>query len=330
MKLAGLLVLMLSWSAVATELSELQTQQLLEQKKYQTIISKIDDMAPYELVSHKVTALLKLEKVDEAMSLVEKRMYVIPVDNEWQAYNYYLKSQVHSVEAQDANIFTVKGYISDAIDSLYEAHKLQPNNLFINQALNGFLASLPSLFGGDAEEALVLAQHFEKSYPFEGGLLVVASYTGMEDNDKAEQKLKTLFDAYPQNHSVALQASHYYAEVEQFEKNQVLLERVNTWPQPTDKELIRSAYLINLEFAKNSIQLNKNLDNALVAIQQFKNAPFEIKQDYEYWPTLYEAQIRLLKGQKAQAVALAQQVLDASEIPPLKNKAERIVEDGEI
>ncbi len=59
MKLAGLLVLMLSWSAVATELSELQAQQLLEQKKYQTIISKINDMAPYELVSHKVTALLR-------------------------------------------------------------------------------------------------------------------------------------------------------------------------------------------------------------------------------------------------------------------------------
>ncbi len=211
---------------------------------------------------------LKLEKVDEAMSLVEKRMYVIPVDNEWQAYNYYLKSQVHFAEADDASIFTVKGYISDAIDSLFEAQKLQPNNLKFNQVINTLLTGLPGMLGGDAEEALVLALQLEKTYPLEGGLLVVASYIGMADNDKAEQKLKTLFETYPQNHSVALQASHYYAEVEQFEKNQILLERANTWPKPTDKELIRSAYAINLELAKNSIQLTKNLDNALVAIEK--------------------------------------------------------------
>ena len=315
---------------MATELSQKQIQQLFDKQDFNTITAEIDDMAHHDLVSHKINALLELDQLDAAMALINRRLNQRADDKVWQAYNHYLKSQIHGAEAEEANVFTVSGYISDAIDSLEQAQKLQPNNLEINQSLIGLLNGLPGLFGGDAEQGLVLAKRLEVQYPLEAGVMMIESLAILEQKNKAEQKINTLFELFPNNHTVALQASRYYEQIDNLKDNQIFLKLAVDWPMPKGDDLIASAYLLKYAFAQNSIELNADLEKALISIKAFQSAPFDVRYSYRHWPKLYEAQIRLLKGNKVAAVALAKQISQISRDDRLVKKAKNIINKGKI
>ncbi len=188
----------------------------------------------------------------------------------------------------------------------------------------------PSFVGGDSDKAHELAQLLEKSFPYEGGLLVFHSLRNLDEIEKTEAKLQNLMSQYPKNHEVALQASYFYEKQEWFDKNQQLLNQSVTWSKPDDEKMHRDWFLVHYFHAKNSIELKTDLDKALASIKTFQQGPERLTEDFEQWPVLREAQILLLMGEKQQAIKLAKQARSTSEDKKLRKKAKRIIKKGRI
>ncbi len=330
MKRIWLIGVLFTSSVAAFELTEQQIKQSFEAKQYQQILTQVDDMASHDLVLYKIKSLIEQERIDDALNLVEKRINTQKQNKEWQAYNHFLKAEVHAAEAEDANIFTVSGYITDALESLTHAQQLLPENLEINQALIGFLNGVPSFFGGDAEKGLLLAKKLEVLYPHDAGVMVVESYTSLDKFDLAEQKIQSLFKEFPESHATALQATYLYDELELTQKKQSLLNRALTWAHPEDEDQMYYVHMLNYEYVQNSIELKTDFAKAIDAIHSFQGAPLETRSHYEQWPVLYEAQLHLLMGKKNKAVALAKQARAASEDSKIRRQAKRIIKKGKI
>ena len=332
MKRIALAALWFSSTLMATELSEEQAKQLLQNKNYSELLTKIDDMSHHDLVSYKVRALQRQENFDDAVDLLEKRISTKPNNIEWQARNHFMKGQVHANQAIDASIFTASGYAEDSLNSFTKAHELLPNDMEMAAGILGFLTGAPSFVGGDPKKALSIATRLEESHPLKAGVWVVRSYKGMDETEQAEAKLVNMMDSFPQNHQLALQAVHHYSSEEKFDETQQILDDALTWNKPEDEKDMAHFHRLNYAYVKNSIELKSkaNLEKALAAIQSFQKAPDNIVSDYEQWPILREAQIRLLMGQKKQAIALAKQARAASDDSKLRKKAKRIIKKGRI
>ena len=332
MKWLGLSAILLSHTLIAGEMTEQQAKQLLEDKNYTELEASIDESSHHQLYSYKVNAYLKQEKFEDALTLLEGRLKNHTDDKEWQAYNYVMKGQVHARQAMEASIFTASGYAEDSLNSFTQAHELMPNDIDVAQGLLGFLTGAPSFVGGDPKKALEIALELQQKHPLKAGIWVARSYSSMDELEQAENKLKQLMTQFPKNHQLALQAAHYYSKEDRFDETQQVLEEALAWGKPEGEKAIAHYHRLNYAFVKNTVELKSKtkLDKALVAIQSFQQAPTHIVADYEQWPLLREAQIRLLMGQKKQAIALAKQARANSDDSKLKKKAKRIIKKGRI
>ena len=207
-----------------------------------------------------------------------------------------------------------------------------PNDIDVAQGLLGFLTGAPSFVGGDPKKALGIATKLEQQYPLKAGIWVARSYNSMDEIEKAETKLMQLMNKFPKNHQLALQAAYLYSNEDKFDESQQVLQEALAWKKPDDEQQMAHYHRLNYAYVKNTVELKSKtqLDKALKAIQAFQQAPANILESYEQWPILREAQIRLLMGQKQQAIALAKQARAASDDSKLKKKAKRIIKKGRI
>ncbi len=331
MKWLGFSALLFSSTLFANELTQEQVKQLFEEKNYSKIIDQVDDFSPYDIAKYKALSMSRLEDFDDAIALLDRRLAKLePENNNALAKEWLQKGNIFANQAMDASIFTAAGYAEDSLNAYKKAHKLLPENLETNLSLIGFYRSAPGFVGGDVEKAITMSQALEKHYPFKAGLMLAYSYRAADELEKAEQKFSKMQLAYPKNHELALQVSYFYDNEERYQENQKHLMDSLSWSEPKDEAQRKEWLMLHYALAKNSVKTKANLADALVAVEHFKKAPVKLISSYEQWPLLREAQIRLLMGQKKQAIALAKQARAASDDSKLKKKAKRIIKKGRI
>ncbi|MBM7073164.1 hypothetical protein JQC92_14200 [Shewanella sp. 202IG2-18] len=331
MKWLGFSALLISNSIMANDLNEAQVKQLFEENKYVKIIEQVDDFAPYEVAKYKALSMARLEDFEDAIVLLDRRIAEIePKDTEALAKEWMQKGNVFASQAMDASIFTAAGYAEDSLEAFKKAHKLMPDDLETNRALIGFYRNAPGFVGGDVEKAIDMSIALEKHYPFKAGVMITQGYLAANKSEKVEEKFKQMQQAYPKNHELALQASYFYDRQERYQDNHQHLVDALSWSEPEDEAQKNEWFMLHYALVKNSVKTKSNLENALVALNNFKKAPEKLISNYEQWPVLREAQIRLLMGQKKQAIALAKQARAASDDSKLRKKAKRIIKKGRI
>ncbi|MBT1444372.1 hypothetical protein KJI95_07510 [Shewanella sp. JM162201] len=181
--------------------------------EYQAVFELIDADASPELMSLKLRSLLKLERDDDAETLLgewlAKHQSTVP---NAKAQQLRVGGDIYAVLAQRASLFSAPGLAGKSLEHYQQAHKLAPKDLTIARSLFGYYLYAPGIVGGDEAKAREVAIAIGQFAPLEGQQALLDIHLKNKDFKAFDAQFAEARKAFPTDRMLSLQQARRFED----------------------------------------------------------------------------------------------------------------------
>lgn len=218
----------------------------------------------------------------------------------------YMLGSVSMKLAATASIFSAPGYASTAKESLAKAIELDPSHVDAMVALSQFYAYAPSIVGGDIDKAEELAMQIAKYSKLESLYVYQMIYRNKEAKDQLLELSQQLLSEYSESSEAVLTAGFILQDLTKYEEAFKAFERSRSLERK-DKDDLSPEYAL-FQIGKTAVLSESRLDEGVEALQQYIALQKSTPVPSVDWAEFRLAQIKLLQGEKKQALAMAKKL----------------------
>ena len=288
-----------------------QAQQLLLQENDQN----------YEKHLYLARIALANDLLNDAKMYIENAISV----NSEDAYSQFTYAEIMARFAEEASIFSVRGYIKKVKKGFEAAVTLAPANIQFRQALIRFHTNAPSILGGDIEKALQHGRELKAINALYGAGALIHVYGQMKDEVKFSQLLNTALKDFAIEPEIHYQVGLYYQNQEEYDKAISYFQAAANLNVTTEAQH-QAKYQAVFQIGRTSILSDSKFDEGESALIKYMNeARISLSMPTRARVKFRLANIAEAKGEKEKARMLYLQVALEGSTQQLKNKAnERI------
>jgi len=266
------------------------------------------------------------EHILDASGLIEDNPQKA-LDKNIQAEVFHWQGTIMEMQAENSNIFSMRGYAKKSLKGYLKAIELSPKNLEYRKSLINFYLEAPSLLGGDLDKAIKHAKLTFEQNPNFGYKMLVNSYEKNGDTQLMLATYKLAIEQYLLDAELLFMRGTYWKSERHYDKAVSDYQLALTF-SATDSDQ-KSAQLLSLHWiGRISYFEGTNLKRGIDAYQQVLDLSEKTDNTQipnREWTTFRMAQLMLLNGQKKEADAIFVNLLNSTERKDLKKELTSLV-----
>ncbi|SFD28517.1 tetratricopeptide repeat protein [Pseudoalteromonas denitrificans] len=330
-KILSLTLILFSINLIANE-SNLSNEiavlkQSFEQKKYQTVIDKIEAGKNTSLEKSLLLSqsYYRSNKLDIAENIITPLLKL----NLNHSKTNYVYASIMAAQAQNS-IFSALSYAKKALDGFKKALQLEPTNLNYLSALMQFYIKAPSIAGGDMAEGKKLVEQITKLDAREGFDAQLAYFMQDDNEDALEELFNKGLKQYPDDIALHVAIGHTYWSDKELEKAQKYFIKASQFPLAINKKTNKieqyeiDNHLEALYFSgRIATETKEKLDIGITALENYIKQVNTPNDSYYQWAHFRLAQLYKLNKQPDKANTYFNWAYNNATDNKLKRKAKK-------
>ncbi|SFC42019.1 tetratricopeptide repeat protein [Pseudoalteromonas denitrificans] len=259
-----------------------------------------EDNTDYKKHLYLAQIALKDEQLDAAEEYIDEAIKL----NSKNAQVQFIYGEIMGEQAENANVFSLMGYIKKVKEALTTAVILAPQNIKYRSTLIQFHIHAPAMLGGDINEALKQALLLKKLNTLSGTNALIHVYGEMNNQEKFDQTLESALLNFVDEPQFHYQLGLYYQKQEQYDIALNSFRKAASLTTITNEQQ-NAKYSAIFQIGHTSTLSGRNLNEGEAALNQYLNeAVISSSMVKKFWAKFRLANIAEAKGEKEKAKKL--------------------------
>ena len=257
--------------------------------------------------------------LDKAESYIEDAKDL----NETNSEIHFFHGKVMAKQSQNVNMFSKMAYAKDILKAFTAAVKFSPDNVEYRQHLLTLHLVAPSILGGDTNIALEQAIAIKKLDAKSGAVALIKVYAKRDETEKLDEIYHQAVNDFPEEPALYYHRGMFYQQEEDFGNAVTELGIAAKLSVTTEKQL-KSKYMAIYQLGRTSVLSENYLNEGENALNQYiAEADIQEYMPAKDWAKFRLANIIELKGDRAKAKALYEEVQHETNDKDLQSKAQK-------